>query len=382
MVKRLAGRVQFGLLVAVMGSFLSHVDVATRAVADRLMRLREAKLGGLTWREAWLVSGVPAIAGGAGETAVGRDAHLDTPLTNVAIKAFEGAEGYVGQALFPAVPVGKQSDKYYVIDKDSWITVPKAFRAPKTSPRRIEWKVSSDSYFADNFALAGEMAKEDLGNADAAIRLRENTTMVVTEGLARDLEVRIASRVTSISNVGSGVALTGPQKWGDYVASDPIADVTTAHAFIRQKTGLLANTLVLDYDTYQVARRHPVLLDMFKYTSGGLLADEQLRNVFGVEQILIPRGIKNMAAEGATASIVNIWGNIALLARVMPGTTLQTATFGLSFRWQPPEIPAAMQVFRYDDPDPGRKVEIVEVGYYQDERVTASDLAYLIKDTL
>jgi hypothetical protein len=317
-----------------------------------------------------------------GETLVGRDAHHDAPLTNVAIKAFAGGEGYVGQSLFPTVPVGKQSDRYFVIDKDSWILVPKTFRAPKTSPRRIEWKVSSDAYFCDNFALAGDNAKEDLANADIALALRENTTMVVTEGLLRDLEVRIANLVTSISNVGSGVALTGAAKWGDYVSSDPIADVTTAHAFIRQRTGLLANTLVMDEDTYQVVRRHPVLLDMFKYTSGGLLTDDQIRNVFKVGTLLTAQGIKNNAAEGATASIVNIWGNVALLARIEPGVTLKTATFGLAYRWQPADIPGPMQVLRYDDPDPGKKAETIEVGYYQDEKIVARDLAYVIKDTL
>jgi hypothetical protein len=36
-------------------------------------------------------------------------------------------------------------------------------------------------------------------------------------------------------------------------------------------TGLVANTAVMDWDTLQVLRRHPVLLDMYKYTSGVLL---------------------------------------------------------------------------------------------------------------
>ena len=144
----------------------------------------------------------------------------------------------------------------------------------------------------------------------------------------------------------------------------------------------MANTLVLDEDSYQIVRRHPVLLDLYKYTQGGILADDQLRAVFQVDQLWRARGIKNNAKEAATASVVNIWGNNALLARVQPGISLQTATFGLSFRWRPEGIPAPMQVFRYDDPDPGRKVEVVEVGYYQDEKIVAKDLSYLIAATL
>lgn len=315
-------------------------------------------------------------------TVSGRDAYFDVPLANLALKAFAGAEGYVGTKLFPTVPVDKQSAAYYILDKNSWIQVPNTFRAPKDRPRRIEWKVSSEKYFADNYALAGENAKEDLANADAALRLRENTTQNVVEGLLRDLEVRIANLVTSVSNLGSGVVLSGANKWSDYVSSDPIADVTTGHAFIRQRTGLVANAAVMDEDTFQVVRRHPVLLDMFKYTQGGLLNEEQLRSVFRVENLWLAQGIKNTALENATATIANIWGNVFVLARVEGGTGLQVRTFGLAFRWQPEGIPAPMQVVRYDDPDPGKKVEVVEAGYYQDEVVVARDLSYGITTTL
>lgn len=318
-----------------------------------------------------------------GGTASGRDIHIDTPLSNIAIKAFAGAEGYIGPRLFNMVPVGKQSDRYYVIDRDSWLLIPNTRRAPKTAPKRIEWKVSSNGYFADNHALVGEIAKEDLANEDQAIRLRENTAQNVTEGLLRGLEDRIAQQVTSVSNVGSGVILSGANKWSDYVSSDPVADVTTGHAFIRKRTGYTANTLAIDADTYEIVRRHPVLLDMFKYTQGGLLGDAEIKSVFKVQNILIGGGIKNVANEGATGSVVNIWGNNALLAYVAPmALGPQTATFGIAFRWTPNGIPAPMQVFRYDDPDPGKKIEDVEVGYYQDEKIVATDLGYLINATL
>lgn len=319
----------------------------------------------------------------AASTPTGADGHLDAPLTNLAVKAFTGgADAFVAPKLFPFVTVDKQSNKYYVIDPDSWLLVANARRAPKTAPRRIEWKVSSDSYFANNYSLAGENALEDLANADAALALRENTTQLVTEALLRDLEVRVANLVTSVSNVGSGVVLAGANKWSDYVGSDPISDVTTAHAFIRQVTGLIPNTLVIDEDTFQIVRRHPLLLDMYKYTRGSLLGEEELRALFRVENLWIPRGIKNNALEGATASLTNIWGNNALLAVVRPGMSMQTATFGLSFVWEPEGIPGTMQVSRYPDPDPGKRVEVIDVGYYADQKVVARSLAYAITATL
>lgn len=316
------------------------------------------------------------------ETLVGRGAHLDVPLSNLVVEAFAGIDEYIGQRLFPVIPVDHESDKYYVVDQDSWLRVPNTRRARGQRPERIEFRISSDSYFADNYALAEDNFKEDLANADMAIRIRERSARNVMHGLARDLEVRIANRVTSGTNVGSYVSLTGGNKWSDPVASDPIADVTTAHAFIENNTGLRANTLVIDKDTLRVVRRHPVLLDLFKYTAGGVVNDQQLREVFEVETILIGRGRKNNALESATASFTNIWGNNVILARVQPGNTMQTMTFGLGFRWTPEGIPTPMSVVRYDDPDPGKKVETTEVGYYQDEKIIARNLAYLIAATL
>ena len=311
-----------------------------------------------------------------------RDVHIDVPLSNIAVQAFSTGD-FVGPRLFPTVPVGKQSGNYYTITKNTWLRTPQStLRAPKTAPRRVEFDVSSDQYFAHNYALAGENAFEVLASADAPLMLRARTTRKVVEDLMRDMEQRIANKVTSITNIGSGVSLAGANKWSDYVSSDPVADVSTGHAFIRNNTGVVANTMLIDFDSYQIVRRHPVLLDMFKYTQGGLLNDAELKEVFRVGTLLVPTAIRNAALEGGTASIVNIWGNNALLCYVGPAGGMETVTFGLGFQWRDPELPAPFVASVYNDPDPGKKTEITEVGYYADEKIVAAQLAYLVGSTL
>lgn len=321
----------------------------------------------------------------AGAYPVGGDAHVNVPLANFAVEAFALDDGqFVGDKLMPEIGVGKQSDKYYKILKDEFLRAISTgtLRAPKTKANRIEFTISSDSYFAHNYALAAENALEELANADTAIRLRENSVRLVMHGLKLDQEIRIANLVTSISNVGSGVALAGAAKWGDG-ASDPIADVNTAHAFIRASTGLLPNVAVIDWDTMQVVRRHPAILDMFKYTSGGELTDTQLQQVFKVDRVLVPRGIKNTAAEGQTATTANIWGNVCILAHVGAATGMQSVTFGGRFRWRPEGLPTDFAVVTdIDNRAGGRHVETVETMYWQDEKVIAKELCYTIKDTI
>lgn len=313
----------------------------------------------------------------------GRDLHIDVPLSNLSIAPFTNGD-YVAQQLFPIVPVGKQSNLYFTIDKGAWLRLPQStLRAPGAAPRRVEWKVSSDAYIAKNYALAGQITDEDRANADDQIMLEQNTTLFVSDMLARDLEVRIANKVSSISNVGSGVVLAGGNKWSNLAGSSPLSDVTTAVAFIRANTGVIANTAVIDWDTLQILRRHPELLDLFKYTSGGELSVDQIKSAFNVKNVLVPSGIKNTANENAAASLANIWPNICLICYVNPAPIgPKTATFGLGFRWTSDQLGVPMAVRRYREADEGKKTDVIDVQYYQDEKIVAAQLAYGITATI
>jgi hypothetical protein len=309
-------------------------------------------------------------------------AHIDVPLSNLAMKLFDGSGEFVANRLFPAFPVDKQSDGYYIMDPDAWLRIPDTKRSPKAPVKRSEWKVSTDHYFAQNWAHGTDHAMETLSNADAAISVRQTSTMFVTELMLRDLEKRVVNKVTSISNVGSGVTLTGTQQWSDYANSDPISDVMTGTAFIENNTGLTPNTIVVDKDTDRILRFHPVLRDYIKYTQSGPVPTSLLQEVFQVNNYLVSRGIYNAAKEGQTASLVNIWGHNFLLARVVPPQGLQTATFGLGFRWNPAGFPGPFAVERYPHHDRSRKTECIDSQYFQDEKIVGKPLSYLINNPI
>ena len=314
----------------------------------------------------------------------GRDFRIDVPLSNLAVRAFDaGVDGFIANQVFPVTPVAKQSDVYYKISKEAFLRIHDTRRAPKTKAMRIEFDVSSDTYYTPEYGLGTDTALHDLANADKAVGLRENNNLLIIQGLARDKEVRVANTVTSISNCGSGVALSGGAKWSDFVSSDPVADVTTAHAFIRQNTGMKANTAIIDEDTLKIIRRHPALLDMYKAVSGGELTNQQLLDLFDVQKFLVGTGIKQTQIEGDTEATSNIWGNNFVLARIMPAQGLKTATFGLAMRWTPEGFPAAMQVTRQRFAGAGTKnIEVQEAGYFEDHKIVAKELSYAITGTL
>lgn len=312
----------------------------------------------------------------------GRALHVDTPLSNTLVTGFDTAGGFVANQLFPVVNVGNQSDKYYILRKEAWLALQDTYRAPKTKARRIEFDVSSESYYAKNHALGADIPLEDLVNADAAIRLRESNTMMIATGLLRGLENRVAATATTSGNhVAAPVRNTNANAWDAVNSADLVSQIFAGHTAIFQATGLNANTLMLDYQSYMYAKQNTRLFEQLKYRATGplLVEDAQLKELFQVDNILVARSQKNNANPAQTASITSIWGPTALLCRVEGALSMQTATFGMSFRWNSPTLGVPMAVTRaVDDGAGSAKIEILEGSYYQDEKIIAKDLGYYI----
>lgn len=312
----------------------------------------------------------------------GRAIHVDVPLTNTMVAAFETAGDFVAQRLFPVVTVGNQSDKYYTLRKESWLVLHDTYRAPKTKSNKVEFDVSSDAYYAKEHSLESDIPLQDLANQDNSIRLRESNTALITTGLLRGLEARVAATATTSGNhVAAPMRLTGADAWDAVNSADIATQINSAHLAIFNSTGLRANTLVLDYTSYRYAKRNTRLFEMFKYRAQGpaIISDAQLLEVFDVDSLIVARSQKNNANPAQTGSFTSIWGPTALLAHVEPALSMQTMTYGLSFRWTSPELGVPMAVSRAVFSGPGTaNIEVLGAGYHQDEKIVARDLAFFI----
>lgn len=320
----------------------------------------------------------------AGEYLIDGGSHIDRALTNLAIKGFSGAASNIADLVLPFVPVGRQSDIYYKLDSDNWLRTRDTLRAPLAPANLADWQVSSETYFAPNYSFGTMLAKETLANADIAVQLRENSTSFVIEALARDREVRVANLLTTSGNLGHTKALVsshasaGEVSWSNTVSSDPLSTITSAHAYVQGRTGLVPNTLIVSWDTYQNLRLNERLLNITKYTNASLVPAEVLTATLRVDRILIGQGIKNTNKEGLTASLSNIWGSGAIVAHISPQVGLQTSTLGLQFRWTPEGFPGPAAIERFDHHDRTRRAEIIHGTYFSDEKIVAKDLGYLI----
>ena len=313
--------------------------------------------------------------------ATNRDLHIDVPLSNLVI-GFE-PQGNIVQDIFPVVPVSKQSDKYYTWNKGDFFRVPNTRRSRKTKGEEVEFNVSSDSYFADNYALRHEFAREDMVNADTVLAGREKRARGIKNLLELDWENRVASQITSGSNLGSFTTLSGTSQWSDYANSDPVNDVEVGRSSIRSTTGLLPNKMILGYDVFRQLKHHPDIIDRIKYVQKGIVTADLIAQVFEIEQLLVGRAIKNTGSEGLADSFTDVWGKNSILMHTAPPETQGVnPSLGYTFRWEAPLLGGrGMAAEVWDDPD-GGNFENVRVQMYQDEKIAASELGYLIADTV
>lgn len=322
----------------------------------------------------------------------GRQTYTDPVLSDFATRNFDGQDDqFVADRITGMVSVGKQSGMYSVFDPSGFMNVYDDFRAPRTAPKQVQFSQSTDTFFCHNRALAAEMALEDLANQDRALGLRENSTLAITLGLRRAQEVRIAALATSSG--GPGTIVQPPIPWNNVASADILGAVSSAHVGMANKTGMRPNTVVVDWETLMLVSRNEAVLKVFGLANGGFLPDQRVAaEIFKVPNLVVAGGLKNVQPRGVTTlDVQQIWGRICLFTVTNPGDGgLETTNFLQRFRWRNPELPLpyrgtdgrelTFNVVRTQYDGAGQAhVEVIETGYYQGEKITGRDLAYLIK---
>lgn len=294
---------------------------------------------------------------------------VDQALTNVSVKYTN--EEYIADLIFPVFRVGKQTGKYYVYDKSN-LRPEKSLRGAGSPSNEVDFGVSPDgTYSCDDHALKSFVPQEIQDQADAAINVLIDETEAVTEKLLIEKEQSLAAIVTSGSNITQTVALSSTDQWSDMDNSDPIGDIRTAKATIHAAVLKTPNVLVLGKQVFDQLCDHPQIVERVKYSQLGVITEELMARVFGVDKIIVGKAGYNSAAEGQTDTIAYIWGKNALLAFVNPSMGLKKITLGLTMTYK------TRITERWDDRD--RRGTYIRVGDdFYDQKLVCAAAGYLI----
>lgn len=309
-------------------------------------------------------------------TVTHEDLHVDRMLSNLAIGYFEG--GRIAAMIAPIVQVANKSDLFPVWSRADALRAENDLRAPDTEANKITMGYSTDTYLARNYALKSAITIEDRANADPVFvqGIINGRTRAVTNKLSMRWEIRVAGIVNSTSNVGSSAGVSS--EWDASASSDPIGNIQTAMDNVQDLTGTRPNRATMGLDAWRSLRRNDQILDrIFGSTRAqGNPTIQQVAGLMELDEILVGAAYRNTAEEPQAETLAKIWGDNVTVYYAPSAPSIEEPSFMYSFRWNAPGLPN-MQVERHPF-DPKRKSEEIEIGYYQDEKVTAEEYAFTL----
>lgn len=309
-----------------------------------------------------------------------RALHINIPLSNVAI-AYKPMN-MIAETLAPIVTVPKQADAYYIWNSADAFRTEDDKRAPGTKANEITWSVDTATFYCENYALAHKIPYEDIENADAPQLLTERSgrLMRIKDKLYLNWEYRVAQQVNSGSNVGSYSGVGSNWSAQTTGKSDPIGDLNDAINNVEDSTGYKPNRVIFGKTAWRLYRNHADVRD-FVFGSAGtgkngrLVTLEHVKSIHEVDIVTVGGAYYNSADEGQSQSLTKIWDTNVLVYYAPTAPTKDSPSFMYSFRWNKVMTMQA-QIFQLDE----NGAEKVQLGYYQDEKITGANLGFLITD--
>jgi hypothetical protein len=256
--------------------------------------------------------------------------HIDVPLTEISVAYRQDASNFIAERVFPGLNVAKQSNKYFVFDRNAFFRDHMQKRAAGEESAGSGYGLSNDSYFCDVWALHKDISDFDRANTDSPLDGDRSAVQFLTQNALIRKERNWA---TNFFTTGVWTTDASVTQWSNYVSSNPLGDIDVGKETILGSTGHLPNTLVLGYQVFNKLKEHPDIVDRVKYTSSRVVTEDLLASLFGVDRVLVPKAIADTTAEGKAAAPALIQGKHALLCYVAPSPGLEAVSAGYTFNW-------------------------------------------------
>src|SRR3954469_1181027 len=136
--------------------------------------------------------------------------HLDAALTNYAKKIQNN--GLIANEIAPAVPVGRQTDKYYIYGRESQELNEGQLRATGAPAEAIRLALSTGSYNCKSHALQARIADEDRQGYEAG-DLEQDAVSTMMSKILLKREVDWAAILADTAQITQNVTLAGDDQW-------------------------------------------------------------------------------------------------------------------------------------------------------------------------
>jgi hypothetical protein len=138
---------------------------------------------------------------------------------------------------------------------------------------------------------------------------------------------------TNLTGV-SGSPGSGEFKQWDSSQATILKNVEDWKELIASTTGYEPNIIVCSPDVLAALKVSSEIKDTIKYTQKGVVTEQLLAELFGVDKFLVPRGVVNTAAKGKAGAFARIVSKKFLLCYAPDRPSLLTPSAGYIFSWK------------------------------------------------
>jgi len=267
----------------------------------------------------------------------------------------EVARGYghdfapVSNILFPIVPVNTSAGKIITFGPEDFIIV-NTSRAPGQNTKRIQFGHAGAEFALNHHRLEAMAPLERISETavQPGFDLVARSIRSVQRIMDREREYigSVLARTANNYPVGNKSAPTGSDKWDD-PASDPFSQVAAARSAVRKKCGIKPNYMILGDQVYSALARHPGVLDRLSNADIKVATKAQLELLF---EMTIVVG-EDVYYEESTSEFVDMWGNDAIIAVVMPKSMQEMGSPNFGYTYQLETLPTVEEGYFDKNPN-------------------------------
>lgn len=311
-----------------------------------------------------------------------RDVHIDAALSNLSVAYIQDASNFIADKVFPIVNVQKQSDKYFKYEKGAFFRDEAKRRAPATESAGSGFGLGTDTYFCDKWALHKDVDDDTVANSDPAIDPYGDATNFVANSLLIRRERLFADAYMKTGVWGTDeTGGTNFAQWDDEATSDPADDAKRVRISMLSKTGYAPNTMTVGYEVYEALKKHPLIMEKFRYSGKESITTDMLARYFEVERFLVAQSVYTSSAEGvadASLTMAFIHGKNVLFSFAPRVPSLMMPAAGYIFGWAGltgvNNAGIATSRFRMQQ----LKADRVETEMAVDMKLVAADMGYFL----
>lgn len=260
--------------------------------------------------------------------------HVDGYLTSYSEAYAQEESAFVSGVAASNIPVTKQSDLFVKYPRGYFWRDQVARRPLGGRPVQASYKVSSDTYIAEEWALEHVIDDRQRANTDQPINLEENATMLLTQA-----QMIRSDRLWAQSFFTTGVWTSDFIGGADFMQfsdpnSDPLREIEEKSVLMQSSAARRPNTLIAGANVNTEFVNHPDIIDRIKYTQRGVVTADILAAMFGVQNYRVAASVYNSAKEGATDDVDFIVDPDSFwLGYIAPQAALNTPTAIGRFAW-------------------------------------------------